>query len=110
MTSDRNARILPRSCGSTAAVVLTYRFCQPGSQAVLAPAPLDQRRRRVVQHALLGPPALAAVALGRQLAGGVHPELAAEELLVGGMVEVVDRPDGVLHVVGVVDVAERAPG
>ena len=48
------------------------------------------------------------VALGGQLAGRVDARLAAPELLVRGVVEVVDRPLGEQQVAGVVDVAERA--
>src|SRR4051794_7326788 len=75
---------------------------RPASDPVFLPAPVDEVERRAVQHALGRPAAGPSIALRRQLARGVDAQLAAPELLVRSVIEVVDRTDGVQHVVRVV--------
>src|SRR6476469_6688497 len=81
----------------------------PAPNAVRGPAAVDQLPGQRVDHTFLRPSPIAAIPLARQLAGGIHPELAAEELFVGGVVQVIDRTHGVQRVVGVIDVPECSP-
>src|SRR5256885_8565098 len=77
------------------------------SYAVVLPARAHPLNHRWVLGDDLRPAAV--IALGRQLGSRVDADLAAPELLVRRMVEVVNRPDGREQIVRVVDVPERPP-
>src|SRR5215475_9029119 len=102
----------PSSLGPGSSRSLPARAARPRarSQPVLRPAAVHQGPHLGRHNRLLRPPAGPPVALGGQLAGRVDAQLAAPELLVGRVVEMVDRAHRVQHVVRVVHVAERPPG